>query len=114
MVKWANDDFFQANASKMLVNDGEMNVWLYTHFTIIAEHFTIINEHFIIIDEHFTIINSILRALACSKPSYAHLTIIEKLHRLPGVSVLILTKVSLKLSKLSWLLDNVSLSNILI
>ena len=48
----------------MLVNDGEMSVWSYTHFTIIDEHFTIINE------------------LAWSKQSFAHLTILEKLHQL--------------------------------
>ena len=42
MVKWANDFLLQANASKMLfddgemlVNDGEMSIWSYTHFTII-------------------------------------------------------------------------------
>ena len=74
MVKWANDGLLQANDGKMLfndgeilVNDGEMSVWSYTQFTLI-EYFTIINKH-------FTIINDIL-------PSFAHLTIIEKLHRL--------------------------------
>ena len=68
MVKWANDGWLQANDGKMLVNDGEMLVndgemivW-YTHFTIIDEHFTII--------------------IVWCKPSLAHLTIIEKLHRL--------------------------------
>ena len=43
----------QTNATKMLVNDDEMSVGSYTHFTIIDEHFTIINEHFAIIYEHF-------------------------------------------------------------
>ena len=40
----------------MLVIDGEMSVWSYTHFTIFDEHLNIINEHFTIINEHFTII----------------------------------------------------------
>jgi len=74
MVKWANDGRLQANDGKMLVddgkmlvndgemlvNDGEMSVW-YTHFTIIDEHSP---------------------SLAWCKPSFTHLTIIEKLHRL--------------------------------
>ena len=67
MVKWANDGLLQANDGKMLVNDGEMlvndgemSVW-YTHFTIIDEHSP---------------------SLAWCKPSFAHLTIIEKLHQL--------------------------------
>ena len=42
MFKWANDVLLQANASIMLVNDGEMSVWYYKH----NEHLTIINEHF--------------------------------------------------------------------
>ena len=51
MVKWTIDGLLQDNASKMLINDdemlvnyGEMSVWSYTHFTIIAEHFMIINK----------------------------------------------------------------------
>ena len=36
------------NDAEMLVNDGEMSLWPYTHFTIIEERFTIINEHFTI------------------------------------------------------------------
>ena len=48
---------YLANASKMPVNDGEMSVGSYTHFTIFDKHFTIINEHFTIINEHFTMIN---------------------------------------------------------
>ena len=60
MVKWANDGLPQANDGKMLINDGEMSVW-YTHFSIIDEHSP---------------------SLAWCKPSFAHLTIIEKLHRL--------------------------------
>ena len=74
MVKWANDGLPQANDGKMLVNDGEMlvndgemSVW-YTHFTII--------------DEHSPSLTSILPSLAWSKPSFTHLTIIEKLHQL--------------------------------
>ena len=61
------------NDGEMLVNDGEMSIW--SHFSIIDEHFTIIDEHFTIIYEHFTI-------LAWTQPSFAPLTIIEKLHRL--------------------------------
>ena len=33
----------------MVVNDGEMSVCSYTHFTIINEHFNIVNKHFTII-----------------------------------------------------------------
>ena len=69
MVKWVNDGLLQANEGKMLVNegkmlvnDGEMSAWSYTHLTIIDEHLPSL--------------------LAWSKPSFAHLTIIEKLHRL--------------------------------
>ena len=62
MVKWGNDGWLQDNEWWWMLNDCEMSVWSYTHFTIIS-------EHFIIIDEHFTIINE-------------QLTIIEKLHRL--------------------------------
>ena len=75
MVKWANGGLLQANDGEMLVNDvemlvndggilvndGEMSIWSYTHFTIIDLHFTIIS---------------------LQQPSLAHLTIIEKLHRL--------------------------------
>ena len=53
IVKWANGGLLQglqANASKildndgeMLVNDGEMSVGSYTHFTIINEHLTSIS-----------------------------------------------------------------------
>ena len=56
-----NDGKMIVNDGKMLVNDGEMSIWSYTHFTIINEH---------------------LVALAWSTPSFAHLTIIEKLHLL--------------------------------
>ena len=42
----------------MLVNDGEMSIWSYTHFTIIDYHFTIINEHITIISLKYTIIFS--------------------------------------------------------
>ena len=80
MVKWANDGLLQANDGQMvvndgemLVNDGEMSVWSYTHFSIIDEPFTSINDH------HLT---SIFLSLAWSKQSFAHLAIIEKLHRL--------------------------------
>ena len=72
MVKWTNDDTLQANDGELLVNDGEMSVWSYIHFTIIDKHFTIINMQF----------TSILQSLVWSKPSFAHLTIIEKLHQL--------------------------------
>ena len=68
MVKWANDGLLYVNDGKMLVNDGEMlvndgemSVWSYTHFTIIDKH---------------------LPSLTWSKPSFTHLTIIEKLHLL--------------------------------
>ena len=44
MVKWANDGILQANDSKMLINDGEMSEWAYTHFSIIGEHFTILTR----------------------------------------------------------------------
>ena len=42
----------------MFINDGEMSVGSYTHFTIIDEHFAIINEHFNIISLKYTIIRS--------------------------------------------------------
>ena len=41
----------------MLVNDGKMSVWSYSHFTIIDKQSTNINEHFTIINEQFTLIN---------------------------------------------------------
>ena len=44
MVKWANDCLLQAYASiihvydgKVLINDGEVNKWSYTHLTIIEK-----------------------------------------------------------------------------
>jgi len=43
MVKWTNYGLLQANDGKILVNNGEMSVWLYTHVIIIDEQFTIIN-----------------------------------------------------------------------
>ena len=64
----ANDGKMLVNDGEMLVNDGEMSAWSYTHLTIIDKHFTIINNH--------------LPTLAWSKPSFAHLAIIEKLHQL--------------------------------
>ena len=82
MVKWANDGTLQANDGKILVNDGEMpindselSVWSYTHFTIIDKHFTIITSS-------SPSLTSILPSLAWSRPSFAHLTIIEKLPQL--------------------------------
>ena len=39
----------QTNDGKILINDGEMSVESYTHFTIIDEHFTIIGGDFTII-----------------------------------------------------------------
>ena len=79
MVRWANDGgVLQAKATQMLVydvemlvndgemlvNDGEMSIWSYTHFTII--------------------LTSILLASSLKYTIIVHLTIIEKLHRLPG------------------------------
>ena len=58
MVRWANDGVLQTNATKTLVNDGEMSVGSYTHFTIIDENFTIINEYFSSISLKYTIIRS--------------------------------------------------------
>ena len=68
MVKWANDGLLQANAECSSMMLKWVYAHMYTHFTIIDEHFTIINKHFL--------------AYSWSKPSYANLTIIEKLHRL--------------------------------
>ena len=77
MVKWANDGLLQANDGKMLVNDGEllvndgeMSIWSYTQLN---------SPSLIGILPSLT---SILPSLAWSVPSFAHLTIIEKLHRL--------------------------------
>ena len=75
MVKWVNDGLLQANDGKMLVNDGEM----------------LVNDGEMLVNDgemsawsynHLTIINTHLPSLAWSKPSFAHLTIIEKLHQL--------------------------------
>ena len=55
IVKWANDGLLQANEGEMLLNDGEMN-----DHTLNSPSLTIIS------------------------PSFAHLTIIEKLQRLQG------------------------------
>ena len=79
MVKWTNDGLLQANASKILVNDGlmlandgEMSAW---SMIIYAFH------HHCIIASNSPSLISILLALAWI-PSFAHFTIIEKLHRL--------------------------------
>ena len=67
MVKWANDVLHQANDGEMLVNDGEMSI-----ITLILPSLTNVSPA----------LTSILPSLAWSKPSFAHFTIIEKLHRL--------------------------------
>ena len=36
-------EMHDVNDGDMLVNDGEMSEWSYTHFTIINEHFTSIS-----------------------------------------------------------------------
>ena len=72
IVKWTNDGLLQANDGEMLVNDcemlvndGEMSIWSYTfHHNWLAS------------------LTGILPSLARNKPSFAHFTIIEKLHRL--------------------------------
>ena len=76
MVKWANDGFQAYDGKRlvydgeMLVNDGEMSICVHSfHLHWLAFH-------------HHQPSTSILPSLAWSKPSFAHLTIIEKLHRL--------------------------------
>ena len=75
MVEWANDGILQADDGKMLVNDGEMLLmmvkWVYDHI-LISPSLTSISPS----------LTSILPSLACSISSFAHLTIIEKQHRL--------------------------------
>ena len=67
MVKWVNDGLLQANDGKMLVNDGEM----------------LVNDGEMSVGyTYFAIIDELSPSLAWCKPSFAHLTIIEKLHRL--------------------------------
>jgi len=89
--KWENDGLLQANDGKMLVsygeilvndgetemlvndcemlvNEGKMSIWAFTHFT----SSTSISPSLM----------SILPSLALTKQSFAHSTIIEKLHRL--------------------------------
>ena len=53
MVRWANDGVLQVNATKVLVNDGEMSLMM------------------------------VKGSLTSISPSFPHLTIIEKLYRLP-------------------------------
>ena len=60
---FVNDGEMLVNDGEMLVNDGEMSICSYTHFTIIDY--------------------SISPSLTSLLPSFAHLTITEKLHRLP-------------------------------
>ena len=62
---WSNE---QMMVHFKLVNHGERSVWSYTHFTIIKSF--------------SPSLTSILPSLAWSIPSFAHSTIIEKLHRL--------------------------------
>ena len=64
MVGLANHGVLLTNATKMLVNDGEMSAGLFTHFTIIDEHFAIIDEQFTTINEHFTIINEHISSIS--------------------------------------------------
>ena len=82
MVKWANYGILQANDGEMLLNDGEMllddgemSEWSYTQ----SPSLTSISPSLTSIIPSLT---SIFPSLALSKPSFAHLTIIEKLHRL--------------------------------
>ena len=70
----------QANDGKMLVNDGEMLVNDSEMFVNDGE--MLVNDGEMSVYTHFTIINKHLPSLAWSKPSFAHLTIIEKPHRL--------------------------------
>ena len=70
LVKWGNDGLLQAYDGTMLVNDGEMSIWLL--FTLISRSSTSISPS----------LKSILPLLALRKPAFAHLTIIEKLHQL--------------------------------
>ena len=67
------------NDYEMVVDDDEMSVWSYTHFTIIDEHFQSLRSILPSL-EHFQSLRSILPSLDWSKPSFAHLTIIKKLH----------------------------------
>ena len=94
MVKWANDGLLQANATKILVNDGEMLVndgEMSVEHILISPSMTSISPSLMSISLSLTSISpsltSILLAFAWSKPLFAHLTIIEKLHRLKGVSL---------------------------
>ena len=66
MVKRANDDLLQANDGKMLVNDDEM-----VEHTLISPSLTRISPS----------LTSISPSLTSISPPFAHLTIIEKLHR---------------------------------
>ena len=54
---------------EMLVNDGAMSVWSYTHFTIIDEHFTMINGHFTIINKDSSSLTSISPSFTSISPS---------------------------------------------
>ena len=68
MVKWANEGLLQANDCKMLVI---MVKWVYDHI-LISPSLTSISPS----------LKSISPSLMSILPSLAHLTIIEKLHRL--------------------------------
>ena len=64
--------YFKANDGEMLVNDGEMSIWSYTHFTIINKYFTIISLKCTIIraltmklpDCNYNIYNNLLSLIA--------------------------------------------------
>ena len=68
MVKWANEGLLQANDCKMLVI---MVKWVYDHI-LISPSLTSISPS----------LKSISPSLMSILPTLAHLTIIEKLHRL--------------------------------
>ena len=70
MVKWANDGLHQANDGKC---SSMMVKWVY--HTLISPSLTSISPS----------LTNILPSLAWSKPSFVHLTIIEKLHRLHSI-----------------------------
>ena len=88
MVKWANDGLLQANDGKMLVNDGQM----------------LVNDgeimYGILISPSLT---SISPSLAWCKPSFAHWTIIEKLHRLECVNVMTFLQVGVKINNFTFI-----------
>ena len=79
MVKWANDVKCSLMMG-MLINDGEMRVWSYTHFTM-DEHFTIINKYFTTINKYFSIINDYFTIITSISPSLTNIS-----HSLTSIS----------------------------